>query len=493
MFRTSAALARRFFARPAAIRTNGNGGKSGSRSRRLLVLGLLGMASAPAATAPGQATGAPPNVLILLADDLGYGDVGFNGGKTIATPQLDRLAASGKVLDDFRACPMCSPTRAGLMTGRWPLRFGMMRAVVPPWSEYGLPASEHTLPELLASAGYGQRGIFGKWHLGHSRLDQLPPARGFTRFIGHYNGAIDYFTHQREGELDWHHDQEPSRQEGYTTDLLGSAAAAFIREAPEGMPWLLYVPFNAPHSPFQAKPEDLKKYGNLTGIRRTYAAMVDSMDQAIGKILAAVEARPDAANTLVLFFSDNGGVSKAGSSNGPYRGEKLTVYEGGTRVCAAIRWPAGGIDGGGHFGGRIGYIDVLPTVLAAAGATPPADLDGIDFLPALRGKASLPERPWFSYMHQSDRAHASVHSGEWKLVAHGNFFAENPRRKPAMELYHLADDADETTDVAASHPKIVARLAKRLREFGTWQKPGVGSYDEGRAGFKAPKDWRIEK
>jgi arylsulfatase A-like enzyme len=234
----------------------------------------------------------------------------------------------------------------------------------------------------------------------------------------------------------------------------------------------------------------LKKYSQLTGDHRAYAAMVDSMDQAIGRILAAVEARADAANTLIFFSSDNGGIPRVGSSNGPYRGAKLTVYEGGTRVCAAIRWPAGGISGGKTFDGRIGYIDVLPTVLAAAQAPAPQNLDGVNFLPALRGGA-LPDRPWFSYMRQSEDAHASVHLGRWKLVAHGDFFAAQPAAKPALELYDLASDIGEKTDLAAREPRIVAKLHQRLREFGTWEKPGVGPYTEGQAGFLPPRDWVV--
>jgi len=453
----------------------------------LCALSLLGLLTA----ALPAAESARPNILIMLADDLGYADVGFNGGKVIRTPHLDRLAATGVTLTDFRACPMCSPTRAGLMTGRWPLRFGLMRAVVPPWSRYGIPAEENTLPELLAGAGYAQRGIAGKWHLGHARREFLPLANGFTRFYGHYNGAIDYITHERDGEVDWHHDDRSVKEPGYSTDLLGAEAARFVREAPAGSPWLLYVPFNAPHSPFQAKEEDLKKYPQLTGDPRTYAAMVDSMDQAIGRILSAVEARPDAANTLILFFSDNGGIPRVGSSNAPWRGAKLTVYEGGTRVCAAVRWPAGGVSGGKRFDGRIGYIDVLPTVLAAAHAPAPKNVDGVDFLPALRGAAPLPERPWFSYMHQNEDAHASVHLGKWKLVAHGDFFTERPAAPPTLELYDLTADAAEKTDLAARQPDLVAQLHRRLREFGTWQKPGVGAYTEGRDGFAAPKDWVV--
>jgi arylsulfatase B len=433
-----------------------------------------------------------PNILIIVADDLGYADVGFNGGKVIPTPNLDRLAATGVNLTDFRSCPMCSPTRAGLLTGRWPARFGMMRAVVPPWSSYGLPPEEQTMPDLLAAAGYEQRGIVGKWHLGHAKQKYLPLSQGFTRFYGHYNGAIDYFSHLREDEVDWHHDGKTVKEEGYATDLLGSEAVRFVKAAPAGKPWFLYVPFNAPHSPFQAKPSDLKKYEHLKDPdRRAYAAMVDCMDQAIGRILSAVESRSDADNTFILFFSDNGGIRKVGGNNGEFRGEKLTVYEGGTRVCAAARWPKGGLQGGSRFAERIGYIDVLPTVLSAAGAALPGNLDGINFLPAIRGEKPIPERAWFTYMHQNKERRASVHRGPWKLVAEGDLFSEKPVKAPKLELYNMAVDAAESNDVAAKHPERVAALAKELREFGKLEKSGVGGYDEGREGFKAPKDWVI--
>lgn len=445
-----------------------------------------------------HAADSQPNLLVILADDLGYADVGFNGGKTIATPNLDGLAASGVTLTDFRVCPMCSPTRAGLLTGRWPLRFGMMRAVIPPWSTYGLPSQENTLPEALASAGYLRRGIIGKWHLGHARQQYLPLANGFTRFVGCYNGAIDYFTHEREGECDWHHDDRTVREEGYSTDLIGAEAVRFIRESPRDEPWMLYIPFNAPHSPFQAKKSDLEKYPQFKlANRRAYAAMVDSMDQAIGRILAEVDAREETNNTLVLFCSDNGGVPKSGSSNAPFRGAKLTVYEGGTRVCAAIRWPAAGLSGGKRFAGRMGYIDVLPTLLAAADATAAEHVDGLNLLPALRGESSLPERPWFSYMHQDGDAHASVHLGHWKLVAHGNVFSDpavdSVAPAPTLELYDLSTDIAETTDLAAQHPQIVNRLHALLQEFGSWQQAGVSAYQEGREGYQAPRDWVIQR
>lgn len=432
-----------------------------------------------------------PNLLVIVADDLGYGDVGFNGNKAIPTPNLDKLASTGVNLTDFRSCPMCSPTRAGLLTGRWPIRFRVMNSVVPPWSTNGMPPAEVTIAELLAGAGYQKRGLVGKWHLGHARNELLPLAQGFTSFYGHYNGAIDYFDHTREGEVDWHRNAETVREEGYATDLLGAEAARFVREAKK--PWFLYVALNAPHSPFQAKPDDIAKYKRAGVAKPVYAAMVDSMDQAIGKMLDALEAQGTVSNTLVLFFSDNGGIPNAGSSNKPWRGAKLTVYEGGTRVCAAIRWPAGGLQGGRRFEQRMGYIDVLPTLLSAAGVKIPSNIDGANCLPALQGKAKLPERAWFSYMHQNEQAHASVHRGPWKLVAHGNFFEETPATPPALELFNLEKDPAEATDLASREAAMVSKLHKELGEFGKLQKSRGLLYGDGRDGYVPPKDWIITK
>ena len=209
----------------------------------------------------------------------------------------------------------------------------------------------------------------GKWHLGHARREFLPLAHGFTAYYGHYNGAIDYFKHTREGENDWHRDDRSVREEGYSTDLLGAEAARFIREAPAGKPWFLYLPFNAPARALPGQGGGLAR--NIHSSNCRSAELMRPWWIVWTRRLAGCwrrcSPRPEATNTLVLFFSDNGGVLKAGSSNRPWRGGKLSVYEGGTRVCAAIWWPAGGLTGGGHFAGRIGYIDVLPTLLAAAG------------------------------------------------------------------------------------------------------------------------------
>lgn len=456
----------------------------------LIVTLLLG-ASLTAATA--SATRAP-NIVILLADDLGAADLGY-AGSDIRTPNIDQLVSTGVRLDRFYACPVCSPTRAGLLTGRWPIRYGIMRTVIPPWSSYGLPVEERLLPEALADAGYTRRGMFGKWHLGHAKRAFLPPQRGFTHFYGHYNGAFDYFTHQREGEVDWHRNNETVKEEGYSTDLLAREAVRFINESAVTEPFFLYLPFNAPHAPYQAKPQDLARYPNRKGDKRTYAAMVDSMDQAIGRVLAAIAARPDADNTFVLFFSDNGGHEPV-ASNAPLRDGKFSVYEGGIRVAAAVRWPAGGLQGGRVCREQMGYIDVFPTALRLAGAKPspraPA-LDGIDVLDFMRGDKRAPERPWFSYIAPQDTENAAVSVGPWKLVVSGGaVLGATPDPASKIALFNLEKDPRETTDVAAEHPDIVARLQQRRAEFGRMQTKGVDAYAEGRRGFKAPHDWIIK-
>ena len=438
------------------------------------------------------ALAAPPHILLIVADDLGWNDVGFNGGTRIPTPHLDQLAADGVRLTDFRSCPMCTPTRAGLLTGRYPHRFGMMRAVVPPWSTYGLPKAEQTLPELLDASTYTHRGIVGKWHLGHTTPAHLPNQHGFTRFFGHYNGAIDYFTHEREGELDWHDNKTPIRETGHATPLLADRAVQFIASAPSDKPWFLYVPFNAPHSPLQAEADDLERFASIKNKRaRIYAAMVHGMDRAIGRILQAVDDKGASDNTLVWFFSDNGGIP-AYASNAPWRKGKLTVYEGGTRVAAALRWPEGGLKGGRTFSERCGYIDVAPTVLSMTQTTAPKNLDGINLLPSLTRGAAIPDRPWFSWMDQNESAHASIHLGPWKLIRHGSVFSPLPADRKGVELYHLDNDPGEQTNLAARHPDRVTELNNHLQKFGAQRQAGVSAYRSGREGFVAPKDWIIE-
>lgn len=457
-------------------------------------MALAGSLFVGASVAGLNAADERPNIVIILADDLGYGDVGFTGG-TIATPNLDRLVADGVKLDQFYVAPMCTPTRAGLMTGRYPIRFGLMRSVVPPHRDFGLDPAEDTLPEMLGRVGYAHRACIGKWHLGHARPEWSPRAQGFTDFVGCLNGAIDYFTHERDGQLDWHRNGQPYRVEGYATDILADAAVEFIETVPSTEPYLLYVPFNAPHGPFQAKEEDMARYPHLEGTERVYAAMVDSMDQGIGRILDAIDARGDAANTLVWFFSDNGGVSKVGS-NGPQRGAKLTPYQGGIRVAAAIRWPAGGLSGGRRVDARMGYIDVMPTLKQVIGDQSAAvkPFDGWNVLASLRDEAELPDRPWFTYFDQNvDRQeHLAVNRDDVKLVVNRPAADSPAAESGTIELFAIRDDPEESVDQAVERSDVATDLLHDIEGFLQLRAdPQIPRYAEGKKGFKAPEDWQI--
>lgn len=437
-----------------------------------------------------------PNIVILLADDLGWADVGYHA-KRFRTPRIDRLVREGVELDRFYVCPMCSPTRGALMTGRFPIRFGLSRAVIPPWRDYGLDTSETTLPQVLAKAGYEHRGIFGKWHLGHRRRQWHPLERGFTRFEGHYNGAIDYFDQTREGERDWHVDYEPSDAKGYATDLIADAACRFIREHAKDSPFLCYVPFNAPHSPFQAPQKYLDLYSDIKNKRkRTLGAMVTSLDDAIGRILDTIDDTKIRDNTLVWFFSDNGGIRAVPDNNLPLRGDKLSVFEGGVRVPAAIRWPAR-LEGGTRTTQPLACIDVLPTLMALAGIKTHGGkpLDGRDMILEIQNRRQT-DRELFFYHGQNGPKdeHAALITASWKLIVRGPDVSNGNWRTDSHRvfLFDISKDPNEATDVADKHPKVVERLAKRLVELRRTQpKTSVPTYGADRKGFRAPSKWRI--
>lgn len=481
----------------------------------------LTLAAGLAACTPGEPGPALPNVVIVVADDLGNRDVSFHGGE-LATPNIDRIAREGVALERFYSAPVCSPTRAGLLTGRYPIRYGLMRSVIPPWRDYGLDTEEVLLPELLAEAGYAERGIFGKWHLGHTSVRYHPLRRGFTEFVGHYNGGIDYFVHEREGERDWQQGYTSVDESGYSTDLITDHAVDFIgRHAGQGAPFLLYVPFNAVHSPWQAREDVLPRYADLPGIdvprgyeeltedvvayvggpedrrekRRLTAAMGESLDTGVGRILDALDAHGIADNTFVLFFSDNGGVVGV-SDNTPFRGAKASVYEGGIRVAAAARWPSGGLSGGRVVSDPVAYIDVLPTLLGIAGIEAPAerDLDGRDMLGVLMGTEEASPRDLYSYIAVGSGAveQVAVIEPEWKLVVVGPELPEPGSVEQSRTLlYAIESDPHELEDVSADHPEVVARLMDKAIAFRALQPPdAVPPYDAGREGFVAPPDWK---
>jgi arylsulfatase A-like enzyme len=454
-------------------------------SRNLLVvLSLLLTGGVARAEAPR------PNIVFILADDLGREDCGFMGGKQIKTPNLDKLAQVGTILDAFYVQPVCSPTRAALLTGRYPMRHGLQVGVVRPWAQYGLPLEEQTLAQGLKQAGYAT-AIVGKWHLGTVQPEYLPTRRGFDHQYGHYNGAIDYFTHVRDGGFDWHRDDKVCRDEGYSTTLLGDAAAKFVTETAGKKPFFLYVPFNAVHTPMQVPEEYLKPYGNLKGDRRKLAGMLAAMDEAVGKIVAAVEKAGVRKNTLFVFSSDNGGFAPGRvTDNGKYRAGKGTLYEGGVRVAAFATWE-------GHLPpGKINpepmhIVDWYPTLLGLAGAKveQKLPLDGRDiWLTLTQGKPS----PHDAILLNVTPNVGAIRMGDWKLVVKNGM--DNPDGgRPAnagaksVELFNLKDDPYEKTNLAEKEPERLKQLQARLTAYG---KQAVPPRNKPKApGFVVPKVW----
>lgn len=440
--------------------------------RRLFTLWLAVFAAA--IVLPSRAA-ERPNVVYILADDLGRNDCGFMGGTEIKTPQLDRLAKAGAVLDAYYVQPLCSPTRAALLTGRYPMRHGLQTGVVRPWAEYGLPLDEITIAQKLKDAGYAT-AIIGKWHLGHYQPEFLPTRRGFDQQYGLYNGAIDYFTHDRDGGHDWHKNDKASRDEGYSTELIGNAAAKFVAETAGKQPFFLYVPFNAVHSPHQAPNRYVKPYAELPQRRRKYAGMLAAMDEAVGKIVAAVEKAGVRDNTLFIFSSDNGGPAPGRiTDNGKYRDGKNTLYEGGVRVAAFATWD-GHIKSGITIREPMHVVDWFPTLVKLCGASSDQEtkVDGLDIWPALtEGKPS----PHDAILLNATPAGGAVRVGDWKLVVD----------EQSIELFDLKADPYEATNLADKNPDKVKELRAKLDAFA---KEAVAPKARPKpADFVSPKVW----
>ena len=402
-----------------------------------------------------------PNVIIFLADDLGFRDVGYNGAE-FETPNIDRLCSRGVRFERFHSFPLCSPTRAGLLTGRHPVRFGLTYSVVRPWSHYGLSPAEKTMADIFHDAGYETAAI-GKWHLGHTHKRLLPQSRGFDYFYGHMNGAIDYFTRTRDGSPDWQRNGETVREQGYSTDLLAADAARWIQNRNPARPFFLYLPWNAPHAPLQAPPELLNKYSSIANERRrTYAAMVDRMDQGIGAVLSAVTASNLLDNTIILFLSDNGGPRPQGANNGELRAGKASVFEGGVRVPALLHWPDKLKPGKTDQVATI--MDLLPTLCAAAGvdAKPPNPLDGQNLWPLLTAGRTQPrDELFFAVQGESSPKQHALRSGDWKYIR-----IDAATRSPAQEfLFDVNADPQEKNNLLSSEPQRAADLRSRMEKW----------------------------
>lgn len=429
-----------------------------------LTLGLLSLFAAFAPFAHAEESKPSPNIVFFLADDLGWKDVGFHGSE-IKTPHLDSLAKGGTELTQFYVQPVCSPTRGAFLSGKYPSRLGLQCGVVRPWASHGLPLDVKTLPDLLAKRGY-ITAICGKWHLGHVTKDYLPMARGFAHQYGHYNGALDYFTHRREGGLDWHRNQRGLEEDGYTTNLIGKEATRLVLEHNFEKPMFLYVPFNAPHSPLQVPENYLKAYESVKNKKRQiFAAMVTCLDDAVGSVLAALKERDQWENTLIVFCSDNGGPERLGANNGFLRDGKGSLYEGGVRVPAVVHWP-GVIPAGQKNDGLMHIVDLLPTFLAVANAKSaiPEGIDGLNQWPMIaeqrpsqRTEILLNVTPF----------HGAVRVGEWKLIHNGQVGANatSARGPERFELFHIAKDPAEENDLSKSQPEKLMELKQRLEKY----------------------------
>lgn len=424
-----------------------------------------------------------PNVLLIVSDDHGYGDVGCNGKTEVDTPHLDTLARQGARLTRFRVNPLCAPTRASLLTGQYSLECGMWRGPSDKADKDGgraLKRDVKLLPQYLREAGYAT-GLFGKWHLGYSPPN-VPNGRGFDEFFGFLGGAHRYWSLPGKGRL--LSNSQPAEEGGHTTDLFTAKAIDFIRRA-KGQPFFCYVPYNAVHGPLwsgaadrpSGKEEWLLKY-ERRGVpfpRRDYCAVLSHLDDGVGRLLHTLKELRVEEHTLVLFVSDNGAmIDKFPGNNGPFRGAKGTTYEGGLRVPALIRWP-GVIPAGTVSDQDAAHFDLFSTILDAAGVAVPArngahPVHGVSLLPHLRagGKTQLPDRTLFWDLFGKM---AAVH-GRWKLVGeignhHGKFAAALPRIRAAQfELYDLAADPGERRDLAAAQPAIYQDMKNRyLRWF----------------------------
>ena len=439
---------------------------------RRLVLALAGLAAAAGPAAADR----KPNVIVIVADDMGYADIGVHGCKDIPTPHIDSLAKNGvRCTNGYVTHPYCSPTRAGLLTGRYQQRFGHEFNPGPPTDRapgVGLPLTETTLADRLRAAGY-TTGLVGKWHLGHAEDKFHPHNRGFNEFFGFLGGSHSYLR-SGTGPTAIYRGRQEVQEKQYLTDAFAREGVAFIdRHAKR--PFFLYWAFNAVHGPMEAADKYRDRFADIKDPkRRTYAAMLAALDDAIGRGLAKLKEAGIENDTLIVFLSDNGGPEAVNASNnGPFRGVKGTTFEGGIRVPFLVQWK-GQLPAGKTFDHPVNCLDVLPTALAAAGVDVPAawKLDGVNLLPHLRGEAAEPPH---AALYWRDGGQMAVRVGDWKLVKSspgkgqdGDGGEAAARRGKATvagaTLFNLKDDGGEQTDLAAQHPEKVQELA------AAWQK-----------------------
>ncbi len=425
----------------------------------------------------------PPNIVVIVADDLGYADVGFNPAHApeVVTPHLDRLAKESVICrQGYVTGNVCSPTRTALMTGRYQQRLGLYTAGE---AGSGVPMQEKIFPQFLQPAGYTSMQI-GKWHLGPTP-EWSPALRGFAEVFGFLGrGAHDYYDFN-DADHPIYRGTKPVKPEGYLTDLFGAEAVGFI-DRHKAKPFFLYLAFNAVHAPLQAPADEIAKFNTGDKARDTRLAMGKRMDDAIGNVVAKLKREGLWQNTLLFFISDNGGPLAQSANNTPLRGGKHQDYEGGVRVPFLVCWPAQLKPGESQ--AVVSALDILPTALAATGVRAPAEkpLDGINLLPVLRGEAAAPSRNLF-WCAGSDDGWWAVRSGDWKLVG----------EKGRLGLFDLGKDVSEKNDLSKQFPEKVAALTKLhdawLAEMPNPTKASGKRYSADNAANAAPKKAKADR
>lgn len=411
-----------------------------------------------------------PNIIVIVADDQGYADLGVQGGKDIPTPNIDSLAKNGvRCTSGYVSCPYCSPTRAGLMTGRYQNRFGHEFNPGPAANSpktFGLPLSETTLADRLKAAGYAT-GMVGKWHLGYEPPFH-PLKRGFDEYFGFLGGAHSYLDSEADPSNRILRGTTPVVEQSYLTDAFAREGVAFVERHRNGQkPFFLYWTFNAVHNPLHATEKYLSRFSGIEDkTRRTYAAMTSAMDDAIGKMLEKLRDSRLEENTLIFYVSDNGGPPVNGSLNTPLRGRKAQTLEGGIRIPYFVQWK-GHLPAGKTYDQPVIQLDIAPTALAAAGVDikPDMKFDGVNLLPYLEGKNSAAPHDVLYWRFGQQMA---MRSGDWKLVRHN--------QSSDMELYNLAQDISESKDLASAQAEKVKEMKSAWDKWNsTLEEPRWGA------------------
>jgi len=456
-------------------------GPCGTRRDFLKRVGLgaaaMGLPTGPAAA--GQGSASKPNVIVILADDLGYGDLSAYGATDLRTPNIDRLIAAGMRFDRFYAnCPVCSPTRASLLTGRFPDLVGVpgvIRTHITDNWGYLFPQAV-LLPQLLKQAGY-HTAIVGKWHLGLASPN-TPNERGFDHFHGFLGDMMDdYYTHRRHGFNYMRLNNKEIDPEGHATDLFTQWAIDYVRErSREKQPFFLYLAYNAPHAPIQPPQEWLERVKQrekgISDKRTGLVALIEHLDAGIGKMIDALEETGLRDNTLVIFTSDNGGQLSTGATNGPLRAGKGDLYEGGIRVPMCAAWP-GRIKAGSGSNRIALTMDLFPTLCEAVGVRVEHEIDGRSILPTLIGNSQHEEDRILFWVRREGgnryggRAYYAARQGDFKLLQNSPF--------EPLELYHIRDDPREEKPLDRKHPmysKLFTALQSHITKSGAvpWQK-----------------------